>query len=201
MKAAVISDTTALAWLDSARRAHKSRSWGTAAVQFKETDPSLTRALRALKKAGRDVVRAEIGRDGRIVLVFKNSEEALVEGNEWEKLKYVNAFANRNRRNPRLRYCFRRRGSNAIPLPGLPGSEEFMAAYAAALASLPEHSVEIGVGRTLPGTINALVVNYYSSGEWQNSHLTRRRSADASLNASARSMATSVSRYCSASTS
>ena len=31
------------------------------------------------------MVRAEIGRDGRIVLVFKNSEEALVEGNEWDE--------------------------------------------------------------------------------------------------------------------
>ena len=84
------------------------------------------------------------------------------------KLKYVNAFANRDRKNPRMRSYFRRRGSKAIPLPGLPGSDEFMAAYAAALAGLPEHSVEIGASRTLPGTINALVVNYYSSSEWQN---------------------------------
>ena len=67
------------------------------------------------------------------------------------KLKYVNAFANRDRKNPRLRYYFRRRGSKAIPLPGLPGSEEFMAAYAAALASLPEHSVEIGVEPNFAG--------------------------------------------------
>ena len=35
-----------------------------------------------------------------------------------------------------MRYYFRRRGTKAIPLPGLPGSEEFMAAYAAALAGL-----------------------------------------------------------------
>ena len=40
---------------------------------FKQAD--LTRALRAVEKAGRDVVRAEIARDGRIVLVFKNGEE------------------------------------------------------------------------------------------------------------------------------
>ena len=53
-----------------------------------------------------------------------------------------------------MRYYFRRRGSKAMPLPGLPGSEEFMAAYAAALAGLPH--VEIGASRTLPGTINAL---------------------------------------------
>jgi hypothetical protein len=72
------------------------------------------------------------------------------------KLKYVNAFANRGRQDKRMRYYFRRRGTKAIPLPGLPGSEEFMAAYAAALAGLPD--VAIGASRTLPGTINALAV-------------------------------------------
>src|SRR5215472_6505149 len=40
-----------------------------------------------------------------------------------------------------------------------------MAAYAAALAGLPH--VEIGASWTLPGTINALVVNYYRSDDWQ----------------------------------
>lgn len=60
------------------------------------------------------------------------------------KLKYVNAFVNRGRKDKRVRYYFRRRGSKAICLPGLPGSEEFMAAYAAALAGLPEHLAEIG---------------------------------------------------------
>ncbi len=81
------------------------------------------------------------------------------------KLKYVNAFANHGRKDKRVRYYFRRRGGKAMPLPGLPGSEEFMAAYAAALAGLPH--VEIGASRTLPGTINALVVNYYRSDDWQ----------------------------------
>jgi hypothetical protein len=81
------------------------------------------------------------------------------------KLKYVNAFANRGRKDKRVRYYFRRRGGKAIPLPGLPGSEEFMGAYAAAFAGLPP--VEIGTSRTLPGTINALVVNYYRSNDWQ----------------------------------
>src|SRR6516225_7812102 len=81
------------------------------------------------------------------------------------KLKYVNAFANQGRKDKRVRYYFRRRGGKAMPLPGLPGSEEFMAAYAAALAGLPH--VEIGASRTLPGTINALVVNYYGSDDWQ----------------------------------
>jgi integrase len=80
-------------------------------------------------------------------------------------LKYVNAFANRGRKDKRLRYYFRRRGGKAIPLPGLPGSEEFMAAYAAALAGLS--IIEIGASRTLPGTINALAVTYYGSVDWQ----------------------------------
>jgi hypothetical protein len=50
------------------------------------------------------------------------------------KFQYVNKFV---RRNGSVRYYFRRnRSSKAIPLPGLPGSEEFMAAYAAALAAV-----------------------------------------------------------------
>ena len=81
------------------------------------------------------------------------------------KLKYVNAFANHDRKNPRVRYYFRRRGSKAISLPGVPGSEEFMAASAAALAGLPD--VAIGASRTLPGTINALTVSYYGSDDWR----------------------------------
>ncbi len=45
------------------------------------------------------------------------------------KLKYVNGFANRDRKGNRVRHYFRRRGQKAVPLPGLPGSDEFMAAY------------------------------------------------------------------------
>ena len=56
---------------------------GHGKATFKQAD--LTRALRAVEKAGRDVVRAEIDRDGRIVLVFKNGEEVLVERNEWDE--------------------------------------------------------------------------------------------------------------------
>ena len=96
------------------------------------------------------------------------------------KLKYVNSFANRDRKNGRLRYYFRRRGEKAIPLPGVPGSEEFMAAYAMALAAIPD-APEIGASRTLPGSINALVIDYYRSAEWLNglgratTRKTRRR--------------------------
>jgi len=79
------------------------------------------------------------------------------------RLKHVNGFVCRD---ARVRYYFRRRGCKAIPLPGRPGSEEFMAAYAASLAGVPD-PVEIGAGRTLPGTISALVVAYFRSDAWR----------------------------------
>ena len=95
------------------------------------------------------------------------------------KLKYVNGFANRDRKSARMRYYFRRRGTKAIPLPGMPGSEEFMAAYSTALAGISDQHREIGSSRTLPGTINALVVMYYQSVEWHalaaDTQKTRRR--------------------------
>jgi hypothetical protein len=96
------------------------------------------------------------------------------------KFKYVNAFRNRNRKNRCVRYYFRQRGCKAIPLPGLPGSDQFMAAYAAAAATdISEHALEIGAKRTVPGTINALAIAYYNSAEWHafatETQRTRRR--------------------------
>src|SRR6516165_4070264 len=91
------------------------------------------------------------------------------------RLKYVNAFANNARKGGRVRYYFRRHGQRAIPLPGLPGSEEFMAAYAMALAAIPEYAQQIGAGRTSPGTINALAVDYYRSQQWQDLAADTRR--------------------------
>jgi hypothetical protein len=53
---------------------------------FKEAD--LTRALRAAKKAGANVARAEVARDGKIVLVLKKDGEASSrnERNEWDEI-------------------------------------------------------------------------------------------------------------------
>jgi hypothetical protein len=62
------------------------------------------------------------------------------------RLAYVNVFTDvRGKR----RYYFRKRGFKKAPLPGLPGSEEFMAAYQAALA---QH-LDIGERRTKPGIV------------------------------------------------
>ena len=58
------------------------------------------------------------------------------------------------------RFHFRRAGYKRSPLPGLPGSAEFMEAYQAALAGVPRP--EIGAGRTIPGTVNAAIVAFYA---------------------------------------
>jgi hypothetical protein len=82
------------------------------------------------------------------------------------RLKYVNSFVDRF---GVLRHYFRKRGVKDVPLPGIPGSEEFMDTYAQALAGLPgTEKIEIGAKRTLPGTIDALCVSYYRSEDWLN---------------------------------
>lgn len=74
----------------------------------------------------------------------------------------VSAFRDRH---GKVRYRFRRKGSKSIYLVGLPGSPEFAASYADALNGIPSR-LEIGAGRTLPGTIHALAVMGYASAEW-----------------------------------
>jgi integrase len=76
------------------------------------------------------------------------------------KLEHVNAIVDRY---GRVRYYFRRRGFKNVRLPGSPGSAEFMETYAAALATKTAPRIEIGVGRTKPGTVAALVAAYLGS--------------------------------------
>jgi integrase len=73
------------------------------------------------------------------------------------KLDYVHEYRDRH---GKLRRYFRRPGFKRIALPGLPGSDEFMAAYQLALAGQPK---PIGLERTRPGTVNAAIVGYYTS--------------------------------------
>jgi len=88
-------------------------------------------------------------------------------------LKHVHQFRDRD---GKLRHYFRRNGSKAVPLPGLVGSEEFMASYQPALETVASHNgFEIGADRTLPGTIDALVVAYYKTVEWANLKPTTRK--------------------------
>ena len=73
------------------------------------------------------------------------------------RLPFVNEFRDRH---GKVRRCYRRPGCKAVPLPGLAGSAEFMAAYQAALSRAEAPHKQIGEARTIAGTVQALVAAY-----------------------------------------
>ena len=52
----------------------------------------LARAIKAVKKAGADVARAEVARDGKIVLVLQKDDEppSVSKRNEWDEVNGKN---------------------------------------------------------------------------------------------------------------
>jgi enterobacteria phage integrase len=76
------------------------------------------------------------------------------------RLKYVHAFRDRT---GRMRYYFRRHGKRCA-LPGLPGSSEFMAAYAAQLNNQPKQAEQRPTAA--PGTFAALAIRYFGSPQY-----------------------------------
>jgi integrase len=72
--------------------------------------------------------------------------------------RYVHGFIDRH---GKPRFYFRRAGFKKAPLPGLPYSPAFMAAYSEALAGAPR--IEPGAARTKPGTVAAAVAGYFGS--------------------------------------
>jgi hypothetical protein len=84
------------------------------------------------------------------------------------QLKYVHAFRDRM---GRMRYYFRRHGKRD-PLPGLPGSSEFMAAYAAQLNKSTSQAKHRPTAA--PGTFAALAIRYYGSPQFQSLSATSR---------------------------
>ncbi|MDQ1079726.1 tyrosine-type recombinase/integrase [Pseudoroseomonas cervicalis] len=75
------------------------------------------------------------------------------------RLRYVQRFVDRY---GKARYYVRRPGTKRAALPGQPGSPEFMAAYQAAMAAAPDKA-PIGATLTVPGSIDALAVDWYGS--------------------------------------
>jgi hypothetical protein len=68
-----------------------------------------------------------------------------------------------------MRRYFRRGKAKAIALRGDPGSREFMEAYQAALDQHSEPTAKpVGAHRTEPGTMAALIANYYASANYKN---------------------------------
>jgi len=64
-----------------------------------------------------------------------------------------------------VRHYFRRPGGRRIPLPGLPGSDDFAAAYKAALAGENTPAAKPKI-RGEPGTFNRLATQYFVSPEF-----------------------------------
>src|ERR1700736_2210958 len=76
------------------------------------------------------------------------------------RLKYVHAFRDRT---GRMRYYFRRNGKRNA-LPGLPGSIEFMGAYAVLLSKSPKQVEQRPTAA--PRTFAALAIRYYGSPQY-----------------------------------
>jgi integrase len=72
--------------------------------------------------------------------------------------KYVQAFVDRH---GTARYYLRRPGFKPVPLPGLPWSPSFMAAYEEALSGEPKR--DIGASRVKAGSMRALCMSWYQS--------------------------------------
>jgi hypothetical protein len=72
------------------------------------------------------------------------------------RLPYIQQFADRY---GKTRYYFRKAGHPRVPLPGAPGSREFMEAYQNSLdnTTIPKNP------RAKEGSISAIVEAYYAS--------------------------------------
>ena len=76
------------------------------------------------------------------------------------KLQYVKEYIDKT---GKVRRYLRRKGKPSIPLPGLPGSDEFMAAYKDGLAAIVKPKPKHG-----DGTIGSLVLSFYQSSAFSN---------------------------------
>jgi integrase len=77
------------------------------------------------------------------------------------RLRYVDRFVDRH---GHLRHYFRRPGGRRIPLPGSPGSDEFISAYRAALEGTSHRPGR--QSRAVVGTFNRLALDYFASPDF-----------------------------------
>src|SRR5262245_52978768 len=94
------------------------------------------------------------------------------------RLRYVVEDTDRH---GNLRLYFRRKGQPKVRLPGLPGSEEFMAAYKAALSATGGSHRQSG--QMARGSFGYLCLTYYTSATFKaldpSTQSWRRRALDA----------------------
>lgn len=79
---------------------------------------------------------------------------------KYKRPRYVQAHEDRH---GKLRLYFRKAGQAKVPLRGPENSPEFWEDYLAAAANTPKPEGGAGASKTVPGTINALIVQYYQS--------------------------------------
>jgi integrase len=83
------------------------------------------------------------------------------------RIPYVKVYTDRS---GRVRRYFRKPGRKAMPLPGVPGSAEFMAAYQAALGEPAQRP-----NSRAAGTVGALICDYLQSAAFSNLKPESRR--------------------------
>lgn len=81
---------------------------------------------------------------------------------KWKLPPNVHGYENRHGKPV---FYYRRPGQKKVRLRGLPGSEQFMAAYEAAKTGEPV-KIAIGAKRTVNGTVNAALIGYFQSVEF-----------------------------------
>ena len=80
------------------------------------------------------------------------------------RLPYIHEFRDRH---GRVRRYVRLPGRKRVPLPGAPGTAEFMDAYQAALAEREVSRPAIGAARVVPGSTSAAVAAYYQDASFR----------------------------------
>jgi integrase len=91
--------------------------------------------------------------------------------------RHVHAYVDRH---GKARFYLRRKGCPQIPLPGLPWSPEFMTAYEAAMSDAPK--IVTGNKHIRPGSVGALVNQYYNSTAYSDLAAETKRSRSHILN-------------------
>jgi hypothetical protein len=147
----------------------------------------VTRAIKGVEEAGRTPERVEVDpATGKISIVLRG--EATTSGanskaaNPWDKVLLMlrtksglpkHCRWNRDhhgKQRIRFRLCGFSTYLTGTPFStyfiGTPWSEDFMRQYAAALEGAAETTSGVGVRRTVPGSVNALIVSYYRSSEF-----------------------------------
>ena len=140
-------------------------------VHFRRRD--VERAMKSARAEGLEIGAVEVTtRDGTIIKVFgKDAKpETQIPGIRFSMLRTKSGLPrhcswNEDRHGTR-RVRFRRAGFSAY-LSGTPWGEDFMRQYAAALEGVKTQNSNIGAERTIPGSINSLIVSYYRSPEYR----------------------------------